>query len=77
MQKLINMFGPIEDSSPSAFARRLSISGQSEGLLSYKATVNYIRTCKYSFARWDIDTYLLSLLKVIMLMCLPSLIPAS
>ncbi|XP_010906480.1 protein virilizer homolog isoform X2 [Elaeis guineensis] len=61
--KLINMFGPIEDSSPLAFAQRLSISSQSEGLLSYKATVNYIRTCKYSFARWDIDTYLLSLLK--------------
>ncbi|XP_038985471.1 protein virilizer homolog isoform X2 [Phoenix dactylifera] len=61
--KLINMFGPIEDSSPLAFAQRLSISGQSEGLLSYKATVNYITTCKYSFARWDIDTYLLSLLK--------------
>ncbi|XP_073107829.1 protein virilizer homolog isoform X2 [Elaeis guineensis] len=61
--KLINMFGPIEDSSPLAFAQRLSISSQSEGLLSYKATVNYIRTCKYSFARWDVDTYLLSLLK--------------
>lgn len=65
MQKSINSYGPIEDPSP-RFVRRISNLGNTEDLLSYKATVNFIATSKYSFARSDFDPYLLSLLKVIM-----------
>ncbi|OAY73037.1 hypothetical protein ACMD2_02584 [Ananas comosus] len=60
--KSINSYGPIEDPSP-RFVRRISNLGNTEDLLSYKATVNFIATSKYSFARSDFDPYLLSLLK--------------
>nr|CAD1833153.1 unnamed protein product [Ananas comosus var. bracteatus] len=61
--KSINSYGPIEDPSPGFFVRRISNLGNTEDLLSYKATVNFIATSKYSFARSDFDPYLLSLLK--------------
>ncbi|WOL04309.1 hypothetical protein Cni_G13030 [Canna indica] len=63
IMKLINLHEPIEDPSPSAFARRLLTLGQSEGLLSYKATIDCITTSKCTFARWDTDKFLLSLLE--------------
>ncbi|XP_077212737.1 embryo defective 2016 isoform X2 [Tasmannia lanceolata] len=61
--KLLNLRGPIEDPSPVACATRSLALGQSEGLLSYKATGNLIASSKYCFSNWDIDVHLLSLLK--------------
>ena len=64
MQKLINSRGPIEDPSPVACASRSLILGQTEGLLSYKATSSLIASSNCSFSNWDIDLHLLELLKV-------------
>ncbi|XP_058089695.1 protein virilizer homolog [Magnolia sinica] len=61
--KLLNLRGPIEDPSPVSSATRSLILAQSEGLLSYGATINLIASSKYCFSNWDIDTHLLSLLK--------------
>ncbi|XP_074567247.1 protein virilizer homolog isoform X3 [Curcuma longa] len=61
--KLINLYEPIEDPSPVTFAQKLSILGLPEGFLSYKATIDCITTSKYTFARWDVDLCLLSLLE--------------
>lgn len=61
--KLINSRGPIEDPSPVACASRSLILGQTEGLLSYKATSSLIASSNCSFSNWDIDLHLLELLK--------------
>ncbi|OVA07160.1 Protein virilizer [Macleaya cordata] len=61
--KLLNARGPIEDPSPAACASRSLILGQTEGILSYKATNNLIASSICSFSNWDIDPHLLSLLK--------------
>ncbi|MCL7035040.1 hypothetical protein MKW94_011950 [Papaver nudicaule] len=60
--KLLNSRGPIEDPSPTALASRSLILG-SEGILSYKATINLIASSNCSFPNWDIDQHLLTLLK--------------
>lgn len=64
MQKLINLRGPIEDPSIAASASRSLIIGQTEGLLSYKATSNLVGSSHCCFSNWDIDSHLLALLKV-------------
>ncbi|CAK9141127.1 unnamed protein product [Ilex paraguariensis] len=56
--KLINLRSPIEDPSPAACASRSLILGESEGLLSCKATSSLITS-----SNWDVDPYLLLLLK--------------
>lgn len=61
--KLINSRGPIEDPSPVACASRSLILGQTEGLLSYKATSNLIGLSNCCFSSRDIDIHLLSLVK--------------
>lgn len=66
MQKLINMCGPIEDPSPVVTARRISKSGHLEGLLSYKSTIGLLTSSKYSFLQFDTDSYLLSLIQVML-----------
>ncbi|XP_075637615.1 protein virilizer homolog isoform X2 [Castanea sativa] len=60
---LINSRGPIEDPSPVACASRSLIIGQTEGLLSYKATSSLIASSNCCFSNWDIDLHLLELLK--------------
>lgn len=57
-------YEPIEDPSPAGFARRYFHSAQSEGLLSYGATFDAIVSSQYSFVKYEIDAYLLSLMKV-------------
>ncbi|CAI0405945.1 unnamed protein product [Linum tenue] len=61
--KLINSHGPLEDPSPVAQASRSLILGQTEGLLSYKATSGLIGASDCSFFNCDIDSHLLGLLK--------------
>ncbi|XP_057426719.1 protein virilizer homolog isoform X3 [Lotus japonicus] len=61
--KLINSRGPIEDPSPMASASRSLITGQTDGLLSYKTTSNLISSSSCCFSHWDIDSHLLGLLK--------------
>ncbi|XP_004497651.1 protein virilizer homolog isoform X2 [Cicer arietinum] len=61
--KLINSRGPIEDPSPVACASRSLITGQTDGLLSYKTTSNLISSSSCCFSDWDIDSHLLGLLK--------------
>lgn len=61
--KLINLRGPIEDPSIAASASRSLIIGQTEGLLSYKATSNLVGSSHCCFSNWDIDSHLLALLK--------------
>ncbi|WCJ34180.1 embryo defective 2016 [Euphorbia peplus] len=61
--KLINSHGPVEDPSPVACASRSLILGQTEGLLSYKATSGLISSSNCCFAKWDVDLHLLGLLK--------------
>lgn len=68
MQKLINSRGPIEDPSPMASASRSLITGQTDGLLSYKTTSNLISSSSCCFSHWDIDSHLLGLLKVCILL---------
>lgn len=64
LQKLINSYGPVEDPSPVACASRALILGETEGLLSYKATSILIASSNCHFSKWDIDSLLLELLKV-------------
>ncbi|BBN68858.1 embryo defective 2016, partial [Prunus dulcis] len=61
--KLINSRGPIEDPSPVARATKSLILGQTEGVLSYKASNNLITASNCCFSNWDIDLHLLDLLK--------------
>ncbi|CAL0317010.1 unnamed protein product [Lupinus luteus] len=61
--KLINSRGPIEDPSPIAFGSRSLITGQTDGLLSYKTTSGLISSSSCCFSDWDIDSHLLWLLK--------------
>ncbi|KAK2995796.1 hypothetical protein RJ640_026563, partial [Escallonia rubra] len=61
--KLINSSGPIEDPSPVSCASRSLILGETEGLLSYKATSSLITSSNCCFSNWDIDSNLLFLLK--------------
>ncbi|KAI3918020.1 hypothetical protein MKW92_011960 [Papaver armeniacum] len=61
--KLLNSRGPIEDPSSTALASRSLILGQTEGILSYKATIDLIASSNCSFPNWDIDQHLLTLLK--------------
>lgn len=56
--------GPIEDPSPAAHAERLLLIGQSDGILSYKATSGLISSSSWRFLDQDIDSYLLALLNV-------------
>lgn len=60
---LINSRGPIEDPSPVACASRSLMLGQTEGLLSYKATSSLIASSNCCFLQFDIDSHLLELLK--------------
>lgn len=64
MQKLINSHGLNEDPSPVARASRSLILGQTEGLLSYKATNSLIASSNCCFSISDIDSHLLELIKV-------------
>lgn len=61
--KLINSRGPIEDPSPIACASRSLVTGQTDGLLSYKTTFSLISSSSCCFADCDIDSHLLGLLK--------------
>ncbi|RZC25775.1 protein virilizer homolog [Glycine soja] len=61
--KLINSRGPIEDPSPIACASRSLITGQTDGLLSYKTTSSLISSSSCCFSDCDIDSHLLGLLK--------------
>ncbi|XP_027363282.1 protein virilizer homolog isoform X3 [Abrus precatorius] len=61
--KLINSRGPIEDPSPMACASRSLITGQTDGLLSYKTTSSLISSSSCCFSDCDIDSHLLGLLK--------------
>ncbi|KAH7674399.1 Protein virilizer protein [Dioscorea alata] len=56
-------YEPIEDPSPAGFARRFFHSSQSEGLLSYGATFDAIVSSQYTFVKYEIDAYMLSLMK--------------
>lgn len=60
--KLISLRGPIEDPSPVAYASR-SLLLSDPGLLSYKATSCLINQSKCCFAKWDVDSNVLLLLK--------------
>ncbi|ESW17779.1 hypothetical protein PHAVU_007G267500 [Phaseolus vulgaris] len=60
---LINSRGPIEDPSPIARASRSLITGQTDGLLSYKTTSSLISSSSCCFSDCDIDSHLLGLLK--------------
>ncbi|RDX63447.1 hypothetical protein CR513_58123, partial [Mucuna pruriens] len=61
--KLINSRGPIEDPSPIACASRSLVTGQTDGLLSYKTTSSLISSSSCCFSDCDIDSHLLGLLK--------------
>lgn len=61
--KLINSRGPIEDPSPIACASRSLVTGQTDGLLSYKTTFSLISSSSCCFSDCDIDSHLLGLLK--------------
>ncbi|KAL2534543.1 embryo defective [Abeliophyllum distichum] len=60
--KLINSRGPIEDPSPMAAASRYFILDDA-GLLPYSSTSGLIKLSNCCFSNWDVDPYLLSLLK--------------
>ncbi|KAA3464043.1 Protein virilizer [Gossypium australe] len=60
---LVISHGPIEDPSPVAHASRYFILGQTDGLVSYKATSGLIASSNCCFSDWEIDLHLLSLLK--------------
>lgn len=62
MQKLLNLWEPVAE--PLASATKSFMIYEHEGILSYRSTMNLIATSKCSFAKGDIDTTLLSLLKV-------------
>lgn len=61
--KLLNSRGPIKDPSPVASASSSLTSGHTEGTLSYKATIDFIKSSNCCFAKFDIDLHLLLLLK--------------
>ncbi|XP_052200578.1 protein virilizer homolog [Diospyros lotus] len=63
LMKLISSRGPIEDPSQLARASRSLLLGETEGVLSYKATNSLITSSNCWFSNWDIDSHLLSLLK--------------
>ncbi|XVF76085.1 hypothetical protein PTKIN_Ptkin13bG0237800 [Pterospermum kingtungense] len=60
---LVKSHGPIEDPSPVAHASRVLILGQTDGLVSYKATSGLIASSNCCFSDWEIDSHLLALLK--------------
>ncbi|XP_047337824.1 protein virilizer homolog [Impatiens glandulifera] len=61
--RLLKLGGPIEDPSlVASSSRSLNLSG-TEGLLSYKSTINLISSLRCDFSSQGIDSYLLSLLK--------------
>ncbi|XWS66566.1 hypothetical protein CRYUN_Cryun05aG0210500 [Craigia yunnanensis] len=60
---LVNSHGPIEDPSPVAHASRFLILGQTDGLISYKATSGLIASSNCCFSDREIDLHLLALLK--------------
>ncbi|KAL0346985.1 UNVERIFIED_CONTAM: protein virilizer [Sesamum calycinum] len=62
--KLIKLSGPIDDPSPMAAASRSFILGDA-GQLVYTTTSGLINLSNCGFLNWDIDSYLLSLLKVL------------
>lgn len=63
LQNLMKLSGPVEDPSPMAAASRSLILGD-VGLLAYKATSSLINLSNCGFLNCDIDSHLLSLLKV-------------
>lgn len=70
MQKLINSSSLVEDPSPVAITSRSLVLGETDGLLSYKATSKLITSSNCRFINWDIDSHLLFLLKVCFFNCL-------
>lgn len=64
LQKLITSSALVEDPSPVASTSRSLILGETDGLLSYKATSRLIALSNCHFSNWDIDSHLLFLLKV-------------
>lgn len=61
--RLINFSSLVEDPSPVASASRSLILGETDGLLSYKATSRLITLSNCQFSDWDIDSHILILLK--------------
>lgn len=61
--KLINSRALVEDPSPVACTSRSLIFGETDGLLSYKATSRLITLSNCRFSDQDIDSHLLFLLK--------------
>ncbi|KAK8562208.1 hypothetical protein V6N12_049255 [Hibiscus sabdariffa] len=60
---LVISHGPVEDPSPVAHATKHFILGQTDGLVSYKATSGLIASSNCCFSEWEIDLHLLALLK--------------
>ncbi|XP_022982800.1 uncharacterized protein LOC111481554 [Cucurbita maxima] len=60
---LINLCGPIQDPSPPSCAMKSLFLGQTDGLLTCKATSCLISSSKCRFSQWDADPHLLALLK--------------
>ncbi|XP_022934378.1 uncharacterized protein LOC111441566 [Cucurbita moschata] len=60
---LINLCGPIQDPSPPSCAVKSLFLGQTDGLLTCKATSCLISSSKCRFSQWDADPHLLALLK--------------
>ncbi|GJY47959.1 embryo defective protein [Tanacetum coccineum] len=63
-EKLITSSALVEDPSLVASTSRSLILGETDGLLSYKATTRLIALSNCHFSNWDIDSHLLFLLKV-------------
>ncbi|KAI7728685.1 hypothetical protein M8C21_019056 [Ambrosia artemisiifolia] len=61
--KLMNSNPLVEDPSQVASMSRSLILGETDALLSYKATSKLITSSNYRFSNWDIDSNLLFLLK--------------
>ncbi|KAI3523135.1 hypothetical protein L1887_01192 [Cichorium endivia] len=61
--KLINSSAIVEDPSVIASTSRSLVLGETDGLLSYKATSKLITSSNCRFLNWDIDSHLLFLLK--------------
>lgn len=64
LQKLITSSALVEDPSPVASTSRSLILGETNGLLTYKATTRLISLSNCHFSNWDIDSHLIFLLKV-------------
>ncbi|XP_021289040.1 uncharacterized protein LOC110420160 isoform X3 [Herrania umbratica] len=60
---LVKSHGRIEDPSPVARASSFLILGQTDILVSYKATSGLIASSNCCFSNWEIDSHLLALLK--------------